>query len=119
MYDRINNGEFNTSMKYPARPHRPILHREHSATEAESYAVKLAEYETEFSAYNVALDEYNATVQELTRAFEKAALEAVGLTGHKGAAAAFGFAWEHGHSGGFAEVYGWLVEVADLIDQVS
>lgn len=57
---------------------------------------------------------YQAEENRILAQFKTDALEDVGLKGHPKAQKAFALAWEHGDKD-FNAVYGWLVELADLI----
>lgn len=59
--------------------------------------------------------------QRLEAKFKADALYDVGLQGpngqgHPKADKAFALAWDHGHSSGFSEVYNYLQELAELLE---
>lgn len=47
--------------------------------------------------------------------FKKDALKHLGIDGHKNADKAFDIAWDLGHSCGYADVYDYLSDLADLL----
>jgi len=107
--------KYKNKMEYPTHPKKLILGKNASPAEVRAYADELEKYEIEEKKYEKLRSAYNKHGSELNQKFREDALEDVGLTGHPKADKAFAFAYEHGHSSGISEVYGWLVDVAELI----
>lgn len=61
------------------------------------------------------MDAYREESRRLEQQFRRDAIEAAGLKDHPKAKAAYGLAWEYGHSAGYAEVYYYLLDLADLL----
>lgn len=99
----MNFEDYNNPLPYPSRPAKN--------------SVNLASgiYKKEHDKYLNELDIYHKKDEELFDKFKKDALKEVGLLGHPKADKALKFAWEHGHSASYEEVYNWLVDVAELI----
>jgi hypothetical protein len=58
---------------------------------------------------------YRLEDDRLFEIFKKDAIKEVGLENHPAAEKAFQLAWERGHSCGYAEVFIYLEELADLL----
>lgn len=81
----------------------------------ERYAERLRDYKT---AKDVFMEEVKAFRQEqvdLEALFKEDAIRAVGLEGHEAAERAWYFAYQLGHSDGFAEVAAYLGDIAEVI----
>lgn len=64
--------------------------------------------------HSLLVTKYNKETERLCNVFKQEALDDVGLLEHPKANDIFYFAWEHGHSSGYHEVYYWLQEISDL-----
>lgn len=67
--------------------------------------------------YSEAKRKYNEEEVRLYDLFKHDALDDVGLLDHPKADKIFYFAWDHGHSSGYSEVYYWLLEVSELFEE--
>lgn len=61
------------------------------------------------------MDAYQKEIRRLDEMFRRDAIEQANLKDHPKAKAAYGLAWEYGHSAGYAEVYYYLLDLADLL----
>ena len=99
----MNFTNYKNSLVYPKAPKKTTI----------SFSSGL--YKKELEKYNNEMQAFYDEEKALYEKFKLDALKNVGLLNHPKANKAFDFAWEHGHSSGHEEVYGWLVEAADLI----
>lgn len=71
-------------------------------------------YKQEYSKYLEQVKKYRKQDVELIEKFKYDSLSAIGLIDHPKSDGIFSFAWDHGHSSGYHEVYYWLQEISDL-----
>ena len=90
MYDRINAGEFENQLPYAG-----------------------------YRADKKTFDAYMKERDRLAALFKSEALKSVGLENHPKKDIIYSKAWEDGHSRGYSEVYGKLVELAEFIEELS
>lgn len=75
-----------------------------------------------FEKYNNKLEynrenrkEYYEETKRLTELFKQDCFDELGIRDNPKRERAFSLAWEHGHSGGYQEVYNYLLDFVELI----
>ena len=111
----MNFDEYKNTDEYPRKPHAPTITSNATPDEYRKHAVALEQHATDLQVYRNELEKWNVKQAELETQFSIDALADVGLTDHPKADKCFSFAWEHGHSSGYHEVYYWLEEIAELM----
>jgi uncharacterized C2H2 Zn-finger protein len=117
----MNFDKYKNNLPYPERvflkcPGCGISFRENDKFCSQCGEDILSYYTGAKNAYNKLRDEYNVKNKELYEEFKKDALDEVGLSNHKNRDKIFDFAWKHGHSAGFYDVYFWLEELSELFE---
>jgi hypothetical protein len=115
LYDRIRSGEFDYHQTPPVRPRKPMLSRNHTSSEAESYAGHLKDYEKEMAEYQDNMKAYRAHKGKLLEKFKLAALDHCGIATHPKAGRAWSMAWDRSSSDGLIGVLETLEELSDLM----
>ena len=106
--------KYENKMAYPEKPAKPILDRKGDSKYFNNYAKELERYEEEMIEFRKKDIEYRGETGRLMDLFRKDALEDVGLSDHPKAEKIYNFAWDHGHSSGYSEIYYWLCDLSDL-----
>jgi uncharacterized protein YeeX (DUF496 family) len=104
---------------YIPRPVKPILKSNPISTEAKEYAEKLEQYEAELAEYKVKDDQRGKISRELLNVLEDYLKDEADLytTVPKDKQnKVWNYAWQQGHSSGYGEVYGYLVELVELFE---
>lgn len=122
LYQRIENGEFETKLKYlpyPEKPKEPKIDLKMSLSELVGLKNK---YENELENYNELYQAYKnqrALVTEdsnrLQDEFKNALEKDCGVVGNPKAYLLYSIAWDRGHSGGLGDVYSLYCELSELI----
>lgn len=115
MYDRLRSDEYKNQLTYPTKPKKPLLDRNATSVEAKHYAEVLEQWEKDMDVYREEVKEYRKEENRLYEQIKKDCLEDVGLLNHPKADKAWEWAWEHGHSSGYSEVYQVLCGITDLV----
>ena len=100
-------------------PIKPTLKSNPTSTEAKEYAEKLEQYETDLAEYKIKNDERGKISRDLYTVLEDYLKEDAGLytTVPKDKQdKVWNYAWRQGHSSGYGEVYGYLVELVELFE---
>lgn len=119
IYDKINDGKFKNPIPYPNTPVKPavLLKRVNNLSDEQINTlvdVKKA-YNDAMEAYEAARKAYADGAIDADKRFRQEALNEVGLSDHEARDRAYSLAWEQGHSGGYADVFNHLQEIAFVI----
>lgn len=103
-------------MKYPDRPVKPILKKDHSVADAKQYASDLEQHlkaELTYKKEKETVIEYNDKLDNELEIFVK---QSAGLDTipEQYRAKVWSYAWERSHHAGYGEVYGTLSNLVDI-----
>ena len=122
MYEAIRSGKYDNDYEAVKRPNKPIKPRENQCDGIDDYCAKTHEYADSMKAFGILNDKYKEDQKkrgirynELIEQFKQDALEDVGLENHPRKEKAYDYAWDKGHSAGLQEVYSYLVDIADVL----
>lgn len=114
----MNFDDYENKLEYPKKPIKKCPNCNLSFKDIDNYCSACGQ---NLKFYNDLLEEYRKKLQiynkkscDLHDKFKHDALDDVGLLEHPKANQIFSFAYEHGHSSGFHDVYYWLSELAEL-----
>lgn len=104
---------------YILRPSKPILAVKHTALEVKEYAKNLERYNTNLVEYTDKKEEDDKIRQELNGVLQDYIKDMAGLYDTVPKAnqnKVWAYAWQQGHSSGYGEVYGYLVDLVELFE---
>lgn len=114
VYEKIRQGYYKNCIPYPKKPVKPRLH-DATSEEAKKFVKVLEKWEKDVVVYESERDAWRKEENKVYELIKRDCLEEVGLLGHEKADKAWSYAWEHGHSSGYNDVYLVLEEIAELI----
>lgn len=105
--------------EYISRPQKPILNLNANASEAREYAEKLDQFDIDLAEYKIKDGERGKISRELWSVLEDYLKDEAGLyttVPKEKQDKVWSYAWQQGHSSGYGEVYGYLVDLVELFE---
>lgn len=105
-------------LRYPTKPIKPRLDKNHTPAAARSYADDLEQYEKDIENYNDDLSYYRSQKADRLKELQDRLRDDYDIT-----QAQFNVlwhhAWEHGHSAVLSEVYGYFEDFYDMASEFA
>jgi len=104
---------------YISRPSKPLLKANINSSEAKEFAQKLEQYETDLAEYKIKNEERAEISKQLYAVLEDYLKDDAGLyttVPKEKQNKVWNYAWQQGHSSGYGEVYGYLVDLVELFE---
>jgi hypothetical protein len=113
----MNYDNYKNTMPWPSAIKKPRLTSlSPTQEELDTYTKLHEKYMSDIVESDAQKKAYRIHERILMNQFKKDLLDELGITGHPKADKLYDFAWEHGHSDGYASVYSWAEELVDLIN---
>ena len=100
-------------LKYPPRPVKPMLCKDHDPDTVKQYADDLEKYNVDYEEYKTARTEYGLQLNQRKEEFRNHLRGDYGLSQTQ-FDILWNHAWDHGHSSGLHEVYYWFNEFYEM-----
>jgi hypothetical protein len=101
----------------PKKPKKPVMKEPFSGETAYQFAVEVEQWEKDVESYDDRVRKYAADKKALDEWAKLALLSDVGIVSHPKVDMIWGWAWDKGHASGWYEVYEWLVEIVDFLEE--
>ena len=105
---------FKNKVPYPDHPEKPILPKNPTPADYRAHAEALEAYADAKEKFMAARMAYDIEEGKVNDRAKQAMLEDVGLDKHPKRDKIYAYAWQHGHSGGYNDVWCVLCDIADL-----
>jgi hypothetical protein len=123
IYQNIKDGKYKNNVAIGGKCHKPTelhqLEKKPAGELTDAEFAKLKELRHRFDLdreqYRTDSAKYRAEEDRLNALFEADCAEDQGLTNHPKRGKLWGKAWEHGHAGGYGDIYSYYCDLAELI----
>lgn len=112
---KIENGDYKTTVAYPDRPKKPVLGRTPTAEDARAYADAVEGYDALYADFKAQIAAYYADENAKEAQLRKDLAAEFDFTDHPMEPKLWEKAWEHGHSDGYHNVLYWYGEFSEVI----